>query len=231
MTVPRILVGVTQRVIAVPARGERRDALDQAWVPFLADCGLEPIPVPNRLPDPAGYLRRLGVRGVILSGGGNVSGSLGRRDGLVVTVPSVGTDFAPERDVTETALLRASIEDGWPVIGVCRGMQAMNLFHGGRLSLLSAHAGTRHALTRCGTAAGLKGLDFDAEVNSFHDFGIAADGVGQGLIVLAVSDSRPEAFMHSELQHLGIMWHPERNAPFSPNDVRLFAKFFGAGGW
>ena len=108
-------------------------------------------------------------------------------------------------------------------------MQAMNLFHGGSLISLSGHVGTRHALTHCGTAPGLNGVNFDVEVNSFHEFGISADGIGQGLSVLAASDGRPEAFMHGEFRHLGIMWHPERNAPFSVNDITLFGKFFAAG--
>jgi putative glutamine amidotransferase len=229
MAIPEILVGITQRVVPVPARNERRDALDQAWVPFLAECGLEPLPVPNRHPDPAGYLRRLGARGVILSGGGSISASMGRRDGRAVTVPQTDTDLAPERDATETALLRASIEEGWPVIGVCRGMQAMNLFHGGTLSALTGHAGTRHQLSRSGLPGASGEFAFDAEVNSFHDFGITRDGVADGFRILAEADRWPEAFMDPKLAHLGIMWHPERNAHFSANDIALFRRFFGAG--
>lgn len=227
MSASSVLVGITQRVVAVPARNERRDALDQAWAPFLAACGLEPLPVPNRHPDPAGYLHRLGARGVILSGGGNISASMGRRDGLAVIAPQTETDLAPERDAIETALLRASIEEGWPVIGVCRGMQVMNLFHGGRLGALTAHAGTRHTLSRRGSESAFSDVTFDDEVNSFHDFGVPADGVGAGLTVLAEAQGWPEAFVHDELRHLGIMWHPERNSPFSTNDLALFCRFFG----
>jgi putative glutamine amidotransferase len=229
MAASKILVGITQRVVPVPARNERRDALDQAWVPFLAECGLEPLPVPNRHPDPAGYLRRLGARGLILSGGGNISGSMGRRDGRAVNAPQTETDLAPERDATETALLRASIEEGWPVIGVCRGMQAMNLFHGGTLAPLTEHAGTRHQLSRTGSLRASAECAFDAEVNSFHDFGITRNGVADEFRILAEADRWPEAFVHLKLAHLGIMWHPERNATFSPNDIVLFRRFFGAG--
>lgn len=229
MATSKILVGVTQRVVPVSARDERRDALDQAWVPFLAECGLEPLPVPNRHPDPADYLRRLGVRGVILSGGGNISKSMGRRDGGAVKAPWTDVDIAPERDATETALLMASIENGWPVLGVCRGMQVVNLFHGGSLAPLTAHAGTRHALSLCASADQLADVSFDTEVNSFHDFGIPPDGLGIGLTVLAQTSDWPEAFVHDELRHFGIMWHPERNSPFSVNDIALFRGFFGAG--
>ena len=40
-------VAITQRVSVVPAYGERRDCLDQAWTKFLAACGLLPVLIPN----------------------------------------------------------------------------------------------------------------------------------------------------------------------------------------
>lgn len=223
-----VLVGITQRVVPVPSRNERRDTLDQAWIPFLAAAGLEPLAVPNLHPDPPGYLRRLGARGLILSGGGNISLGLGTRDGRPARFPEIDTDLAPERDETETALLRASVEEGWPVLGVCRGMQALNLFHGGSLIRLAGHAGTQHPLATRDAHGSAEPFVFDPEVNSFHDLGIAGDGVGSDLEVLADADGMPEAFLHRSLPHLGIMWHPERNQPFSRNDVELFRRFFHA---
>lgn len=219
---------MTQRVVDTPPRNERRDVLDQAWVPFLAACGVEMIAVPNRLPDPVGYLRRLGASAIVLTGGGNISSSLGTRDGRSATVPDTVDDIAPERDVTETALLRASIDEGWPVIGVCRGMQAMNLFHAGRIAPLRGHAGTRHSLSDHKSDRA-RDFHFDEKVNSYHDFGIPPDCVGDGLVVLAEAEGWPEAFVADEIHHLGIMWHPERNRPFSARDVALFGQFLRAG--
>ena len=40
-------VAVTQRVSVIPAYGERRDCLDQAWTKFLAACGLLPVVLPT----------------------------------------------------------------------------------------------------------------------------------------------------------------------------------------
>jgi N5-(cytidine 5'-diphosphoramidyl)-L-glutamine hydrolase len=215
------VIGVTQRVVDVPGR-ERRDVLDQAWTPFLAECGFEMVPVPNRHEDPAGYLRRLGASGVVLSGGGNISASIGTRSGQLPRLASQTSDLAPERDIAETAILQASITEGWPVIGVCRGMQAMNLFHGGSIARIDGHAGTGHALAIEASPLSFK-LDFT--VNSYHDFGIPMDALGDGLEPAATADDCVEAFVHSQLPHLGIMWHPERNQPASRNDVELFSKF------
>ena len=153
---------------------------------------------------------------------------MGRLDGAAGGVRSTKTDLAPERDITETALLQASIDSGWPVIGVCRGMQVLNVFHGGTLTRLSGHTGVRHALAVRSPMSGLPDLTFDGEVNSFHDFGITPEGLGKGLRSLADVDGWPEAFEHDDYRHLGIMWHPERCDPFSSNDLLLFHRFLGA---
>jgi putative glutamine amidotransferase len=166
------------------------------------------------------------VRGIILSGGGNISDAVGTLSGRPAAVLAAQTDLAPERDVTETALLRAAVEHGWPVLGVCRGMQVLNLFHGGRLVPVAGHAGTRHALSAT-LAAGLpQAPKFDLEVNSFHDCGVPSDAVGLDLRVLATADGYAEAVVHEQLPQLGIMWHPERNRPFTATDIALFRDFF-----
>jgi putative glutamine amidotransferase len=223
---PALLVAITQRVVPVPSRAERRDTLDQSWTAFLHACGLEVVAVPNQHCDPVAYLVGLGVRGIILSGGGNISDAVGTLSGRPAAVMAAQTDLAPERDVTETALLRAAVEHGWPVLGVCRGMQVLNLFHGGRLAPVAGHAGTRHELSAT-AATGLPQVPkFDLEVNSFHDWGVPSDAVGLDLRVLATADGYAEAVVHEQLPQLGIMWHPERNRPFSATDIALFRDFF-----
>ena len=68
---------------------------------FLAACGIEMIPVSNRHADPVGYMRRVGASAVILTGGNNISPSMGTRDDQAPRVPEMQSDLAPERDVTE----------------------------------------------------------------------------------------------------------------------------------
>ena len=227
MSAVRVVIGITQRVVAVAQGNERRDVLDQSWTRFLTECAVDLLPVPNALADPVRFLRRHGATGIVLTGGGNISPAMGRLDGAAANVPGDLADVAPERDAAETALLRASIDLGWPVIGVCRGMQAMNVFHGGTIVRLEGHAGVRHSLTIVGSSRLIE-CDFDSQVNSFHDFGIPFDGLGQGIEVLAETEGWPEAFIHRDYPHLGIMWHPERENPFSSNDLLLFRRFLRA---
>jgi putative glutamine amidotransferase len=107
-------------------------------------------------------------------------------------------------------------------------MQVMNLFHGGTVASLAGHAGTRHSLS---DKQSLSDADFafDAEVNSYHDFGVPENGLGEGLTVLADADGWPEAFVNEEERHFGIMWHPERNRPSSARDIALFSRFLRSG--
>jgi putative glutamine amidotransferase len=225
-----LLIGITQRVITDPDYGERRDALDQAWAGFLAAAGLQPVPIPNRLSDAGAYARRLGVQGLILTGGNNISAALTTVHGEAMDDLPAMTGTAPERDSTEAALLGASIAAGWPVLGVCRGLQVLNLFHGGGISPAKNHVATTHGITPSAQApAGLATPVFSETVNSYHDYGITTDQLAPDLCPWArAGDGTLEAAFHRRLPHYGIMWHPEREAVPRPCDIGLFQAVFAA---
>lgn len=217
-------IAITQRVMTIAGRSEQRDALDQRWAVLLDDIGCDVLAVPNRHPDPVAYLQRLGVDGLILSGGNDITGGFICRYGhapRLTAAPVV--DAAPARDLAESLLLAASLDLGWPVLGVCRGMQAINLFHGGSLVPVVGHAGTRHELV---VDQELAALGYAGEVNSFHNFGIPLDGVAESFTVLAQSGQVVEAISSAVHRHFGIMWHPERNTPFAAADKDLLSKIF-----
>lgn len=219
----KLLVGISQRVIDLKNRNERRDTLDQSWTMFLEKCGFEIVIIPNCHSDPVSYLKRLGVSALILSGGGDISNELNTHNGKKIKLKINSFEIAPERDRTEQKLLEGSLILGWPVIGVCRGMEIINLFHGGQLEKVSGHSKTQHSIS--------VPLDktipdfFDKIVNSYHDLGIPINRLGDGLIELAKSDNYVEAFIHKKYLHCGIMWHPERNSPWSTKDINFFKKF------
>lgn len=200
-------VGVTQRVQIDPRHGERRDALDQRWHPFLAASGILGVPLPN---DPALALksvRTLGLRGILLTGGNDLA--------------VLGGD-APERDATEAALLDLAAR-GLPVLGVCRGLQ-MILAHFGAVPVpVAGHVAVRHPLVFQGRSR---------TVNSYHGYGaaaaIVASATAGALEVTAAVDGTAEAVRHRSLPIAGLMWHPEREEPFDPLDIEFFKKFFGA---
>lgn len=220
MSSPRKLVGITQRVVKLSDRGERRDVLDQAWTSFLSTCGFDILPISNRLDDPVDYLTRVGVDAIILSGGGNVSNQWRTISGKLPAVQADLLDLATERDKIESKLLNANAVQGWPLIGVCRGMQFINLFHDGFLKPVKGHVGVYHKLVTVEDC-----FSFGQRVNSFHDFGVPLNGLGRDVHVLAETDGYAEAILNRRAKHLGIMWHPERNFPWSKEDVILFSNF------
>jgi len=192
-----IPVAVTQRVVLDPAHGERRDALDQRWAPFLAACGLLPVPVPNEPELAVALAGRAGAAGVLLTGGNDI-----------------GT--APERDETERRLVAWAEARGLPVLGVCRGMQMLLSLAGVPLEPVGGHVGVRHAIRLGGEPV---------EVNSYH--GLGARAVAGELEAWGVAgDGVVEAVRHRGRPTVGIMWHPEREAPFRGIDIDLVTTLF-----
>lgn len=177
---------------------ERVDAIAQSWFwlisEILPDALL--IPVPNNLDHARRLVNRSQINAVILSGG-NDWGSV------------------QERDKVEIFLLESVLEHSWPLLGVCRGMQTLNIFFGGRLEThlsnhtMCSHAGTNHRVKITGNQSMNCPPYFD--VNSYHDQGVIGTGVSNELNIFAVSDDGIiEGISHPERQIIGIQWHPER---------------------
>jgi putative glutamine amidotransferase len=68
--------------------------------------------------------------------------------------------------------------------------------------------------------------DEPREVNSYHRFGALESPAPLNPWAIA-EDGVVKAVRHSRLPVTGIMWHPERIAPFSSADVQLVRKIFG----
>ena len=213
MKVPMV-VAVSQRIDVLADRGERRDALDQRLVALLVTCGLVPVPVPNGMADPThspsqgdtvldAWLARVQPGALVLSGGNDVG-------------------QCADRDNTERALLAHARRHRWPVLGICRGMQMMASWAGGRLVQVEGHVRTRHRLqltdpSQWGT--------WPAEVSSYHDWSLAA--CPDGYTVAARSEEGGiEAIRHSSLAWEGWMWHPERESTFASEDVQRIQELF-----
>lgn len=206
-------IAVTQRVVDLPDRNERRDALDQQWAPLLAAVDALAVPIPNRVADPGAFLHELGITGIVLSGGNDLAHLPGARD------------TAPERDALERELLVCAARDGLPVLGVCRGMQLLVTAACGSLGRDASHAGSTHELALTGpTTRPLR----TGPVRSYHDWVVPVEGVPAEFRVLATApDGTVEAIEHTAHAWVGTMWHPERDAR-DADDVALLRSLFGA---
>jgi len=183
-------VALTMRVTQASGYIEPRDSISHDWISRLGEWGMTPLLVPNRVADPESYLDGLGADLLVLTGG----------DDLGVT---------PERDAVETKLLGHAIHKGIAVLGICRGMQLINVHFGGRLFPINGHVASPHAVNMDGPLKELYGNE--KIVNSFHGQGIPADGLGDGLIQAAADvDGNVEALLHRDLPVAAVMWHTER---------------------
>ncbi|MGX1674769.1 gamma-glutamyl-gamma-aminobutyrate hydrolase family protein [Streptomyces sp. NPDC055400] len=122
---------------------------------------------------------------------------------------------AVERDAWELALIRAALASGKPLLGICRGMQLLNVALGGTLTQhIEGHVKDigvfgKHAVTPVpGTRYG-ELVPEESDVPTYHHQ--AVDRLGRGLVASAhAADGTVEAV---ELQGLtwvlGVQWHPE----------------------
>ena len=126
----------------------------------------------------------------------------------------------PERDRFELALAHGALERDLPVLGICRGMQLLNVSCGGTLeqhiARLDLHAHTPGAfsdhevrLRAASLAAGAVGSE-RTSVKSHHHQGV--EEMGDGLVASGWSlpDELVEAVEVPERRFaLGVLWHPE----------------------
>jgi putative glutamine amidotransferase len=143
-------------------------------------------------------------------------------DGLVLAGGvDVGED--PERDAFEMALADRAMERDVPLLGVCRGMQVMNVARGGTLIQhvpdVVGHENHRHTpgaftdhdvvLDDGSLAARAAGETLHGVKSHHHQ---AVDALAEGFVVTgrAAGDDLPEAMETTDGRFaLGVQWHPE----------------------
>lgn len=222
--ISRPVIGVSTYV--EPARFTVWD-LPVALLPYMyveqvTRAGGQPVLIPPA-GDPAALVTRLD--GLILAGGGDIDPD---RYGAPL---HPHTDYIRKfRDTAEFALMTAALEARTPFLGVCRGLQVLNIALGGTLHQhlpdVVGHTGHSPAPGRFGPlpvrpAAGSKLAKIlgGAPVTVPHYHHQAVDRLGTGLTVTAASeDGTIEAVeLDSHPFAVAVQWHPE-----AADDCALF---------
>jgi gamma-glutamyl-gamma-aminobutyrate hydrolase PuuD len=231
-TASKVAIGLSPRILrAVPAelgfRGKTLQYLEQSMAHCVMRAGAIAVMIPTvEQADRLGvwdvrtedYVSRLD--GLVLQGGADIDPSIYDDRPTELLGP---TD--PIRDRFELELLRAFAAAGKPVLGVCRGMQLINVAYGGTLYQDLRHANVvehvhrkldlydEHSheitLTRTGWLSTVYEGATATRVNSIHHQAIRR--LGDGLVVEAAADDGViEAIRHPQLPFLvGVQWHPE----------------------
>lgn len=229
------LIGIT-----ASKNNEPDDRLPQAYSTSVIAAGGAPVLLPTGYPVEAvpELLGRLD--GLLLSGGGDVSPAL-----FPAKDPHLCDDILPDRDMLEFALLKTASQMNLPVLGICRGMQVINVSRGGTLytdipsqfttSLQHStpeengrdslvHEVTIESDSQLARILGVPRL----KVNSFHHQ--AALVIGQNLQVVAhASDGLVEAVEDRSMRFfVGVQWHPECLQAVASAHRALFTAFIEA---
>ena len=160
------------------------------------------------------------IDGLILAGGSDIDPSNYGAERHPET-----KDTVPERDAVELALTRRAVERDMPVLGICRGMQVINVALGGTLrqhlpedvghgdhrrSPGSFDGSDHDVRLKAGSLAALAIGEELHGTKSHHHQGVGV--LGGGLVVTgeSVLDDLPEAVEDPERRFLlGVQWHPE----------------------
>jgi putative glutamine amidotransferase len=213
--------------LSVPNGSELRRRSREHYLKALRDAGFDVLAVDagDAVPDAFDAL--------CLSGGEDIEPA---RYGAAADPKTETIDSA--RDALELGLIATARERDVPVLGICRGLQVINVAYGG--SLLQHVDGHREAngpiaphiavaapgsklAAACGTAP--------FSVNARHHQAVARSGLAPGLVPTALIDGVVEAFEDQSQRWLvAVQWHPERSADpdMSAAGTRIFGAFADA---
>jgi putative glutamine amidotransferase len=173
--------------------------------------------------------------GVVLGGGLDVDPARYGRE----IKPDANVEIDPERDSTDFAAFEKARQEEVPVLGICRGMQLVNVALGGTLhqdipserpSRIVHEVPGQHPERRDhkvevkpGTRLSEIARAAEIDVNSRHHQ--AVERLAPGIEVSAVApDGLIEAFESASPWLLAVQWHPE-NLLADPASTRIFAEF------
>lgn len=187
-------------------------------IPLVAYAGDEGFTVPEN------------ISGVVLGGGASVEPSRYNAE----HDPTIKRSIDIERDELEFSVLDQVIPRGVPILGICRGLQLLNVYHRGTLHQFLGytdykgnHRPDEHRAFLAHTVEASGGRlreilgEGQIHVNSIHRQGIHT--LGEGLKATVYSpDGLIEGVETEDGSILAVQWHPEELAPTDLPSQRLF---------
>ncbi len=180
------------------------DVLESPYISFLAELGFTPLPVSNFISlDSIERLFEIDCpKLLVLGGGGSLQKDFYDAD--------YGYTEQVNRDKLEARLLEDALKKKIPILAICRGMQFINGYFGGKVSKLAnlteeRPMGKDHPVQVLANGSTCK-------VNNFHNDGIFTENLCSLAKASHVDtiNNVVEAFTMQEKRILALQWHPER---------------------
>ncbi|MBD0707059.1 MULTISPECIES: gamma-glutamyl-gamma-aminobutyrate hydrolase family protein [unclassified Streptomyces] len=206
-------------------------------VELIRAAGAEPVLIHPSADGNSLESQLSGCRGIVVPGGGDVDPALYGAD---PEHPSL-YDVNPAQDVLDIAVVRYALANRLPYLGICRGMQLLNVLRGGTLHIDLPETSVAHnpvdgeewtvhdaTLTADSAVAEVFGTERIPVSSGHHQ---AVDRVGEGLRVTARADDgcveAIEAYpapgaSESTAWTVGVQWHPEAFVPSPELRLPLF---------
>ncbi|MDR3575528.1 MAG: gamma-glutamyl-gamma-aminobutyrate hydrolase family protein [Anaerolineaceae bacterium] len=218
----------------------RHVSVPDAYIQAVLRAGGLPVVIPISIPEKDFADLRAHLKGLLLTGGGDIDPA--RFDGRAH--PRV-YDIDQERDHLEIGLTQLAVRSKWPFLGICRGIQTINVALGGTLYTDIAdqfpnalrhdyypdwprnHQAHPVRVLPESRLAGVMGMT-SFPVNSLHHQGL--EKIAGGLCPVAFApDNLVEAveLIDSHPFGFGVQWHPEWMTDAAPMQA-LFRAFIQA---
>lgn len=222
------------------SKDEKELSLPTCYTHALLAAGAIPVLLSPSMTDDLISECLSGLDGVFLIGGNDVAPERYGHD----PVDELG-EVSPLRDDFECRLVRLAVQRRMPVLGICRGIQSLNVAMGGTLwqdissqyRTASGEKGLAHSQRRSDfytshRVLAQKGTLLDRIigretfwVNSFHHQAVREAAPGMAVSAYA-TDGLIEAIEYPELPFcLGVQWHPERYFERDETSMAIFRAF------
>lgn len=210
--------------VVIPFRNSKKV---QPYVVALRAAGAEPVPLLTE-----GPIGLDAAAGLLLMGGTDVNPIRYGQE------PVPETDRPDdERDEIELEAINQAMQKDLPILAICRGLQLLNVYHGGTLT---QHLGSlRHDVQAQDRGKPVHEVEIErgtvlaqavgahrVQVNSRHHQAVAVIGAGLQVAARDPRDGVVEGMERADKRFVvAVQWHPEDQILRQPEQLRLFQRF------